>query len=294
MDIFYDGVQVPRKRRTHFHAFMLDVHARIHVFRQLAKGKGDDTDPIPVVARQLADEAALLCFDEFQVSDAADAMILGRLFLSLFDNGVVVVTTSNRAPDELYQGGLNRSLFLPFIDMLKSRLDVLQLDGGQDYRLQRLTESPVFFTPLGPDSDAAFAETFSRLTDHAATEAQTLTVQGRSIDVPAAAHGTARFTFSALCEKPLGAADYLEIAMQFHTVFLAGIPKLGPEKRNEARRLINLIDVLYDHNVNLICTADAAPADIYAQGDGKFEFARTESRLIEMQSEHYLASEHRT
>ena len=293
MDIFYDGVQVPRKRRTHFHAFMLDVHARIHVFRQLAKGKGDDTDPIPVVARQLADEAALLCFDEFQVSDAADAMILGRLFLSLFDNGVVVVTTSNRAPDELYQGGLNRSLFLPFIDMLKSRLDVLQLDGGQDYRLQRLTESPVFFTPLGPDSDAAFAETFSRLTDHAATEAQTLTVQGRSIDVPAAAHGTARFTFSALCEKPLGAADYLEIAMQFHTVFLAGIPKLGPEKRNEARRLINLIDVLYDHNVNLICTADAAPADIYAQGDGKFEFARTESRLIEMQSEHYLASAHR-
>ena len=294
MDIFFEGVEVPRKRRTHFHAFMLDVHARIHAFRQKIKNKGDDTDPIPVVARALADESALLCFDEFQVSDAADAMILGRLFLSLFDNGVVVVTTSNRAPDDLYQGGLNRSLFLPFIDMLKSRLDVLQLDGGQDYRLQRLTEKPVFFTPLGSASDTAFAQTFARLTDDAKAEAQTLTVQGRTLDVPAAAHGTARFTFAGLCEKPLGAADYLEIAMQFHTVFLEGIPQLGPEKRNEARRLINLIDVLYDHNVNLICTADAGPSDIYAKGDGKFEFARTESRLIEMQSEHYLASAHRT
>jgi cell division protein ZapE len=293
MDIFYEGVEVPHKRRTHFHAFMLDVHARIHAFRQIAKNKGDETDPIPVVARALANEAALLCFDEFQVSDAADAMILGRLFLSLFDNGVVVVTTSNRPPDDLYLGGLNRSLFLPFIDMLKTRLDVLQLDGGQDYRLQRLTESPVYFTPLGPESDTAFEQTFARLTDDAQAEAQTLTVQGRTLDVPAAAHGNARFTFSGLCEKPLGAADYLEIAMQFHTVFLEGIPLLGPEKRNEARRLINLIDVLYDHNVNLICTADASPADIYAEGDGKFEFARTESRLIEMQSEHYLASAHR-
>ncbi|MBT3790338.1 MAG: cell division protein ZapE [Alphaproteobacteria bacterium] len=294
MDIFYAGVEVPRKRRTHFHAFMLDVHARIHAFRQLTKSKGDETDPIPVVARALSQEASLLCFDEFQVSDAADAMILGRLFLSLFDNGVVVVTTSNRAPDDLYQGGLNRSLFLPFIDMLKTRLDVLQLDGGQDYRLQRLTESPVFFTPLGLESEAAFEETFARLTDHADAQPDTMTVQGRTIEVPAAAHGTARFTFSGLCEKPLGTADYLEIAMQFHTVFLAGIPLLGPEKRNEARRLINLVDVLYDHNVNLICTADAAPSEIYASGDGKFEFARTESRLIEMQSEHYLASAHRT
>ena len=293
MDIFFEGVEVPKKRRAHFHAFMLDVHARIHAFRQQAKGKNDDTDPIPVVARALSEEAVLLCFDEFQVSDAADAMILGRLFLSLFDNGVVVVTTSNRAPDDLYQGGLNRSLFLPFIDMLKARLDVLQLDGGQDYRLQRLTESPVYFSPLGPESDAAFAETFSRLTDHAEAQPGTLTVQGRTINVPAAAHGTARFTFEGLCEKPLGTADYLEIAMQFHTVFLADIPQLGPEKRNEARRLINLIDVLYDHNVNLICTAAAAPSEIYASGDGKFEFARTESRLIEMQSEHYLASAHR-
>jgi cell division protein ZapE len=293
MDIFFDGVEVPRKRRAHFHAFMLDVHARIHAFRQLAKGKGDETDPIPVVARALADEAALLCFDEFQVSDAADAMILGRLFLSLFDNGVVVVTTSNRPPDDLYLGGLNRSLFIPFIEMLKSRLDVLQLDGGQDYRLQRLTESPVYFSPLNDVSTQAFEETFLRLSDHAEAQPQTLTVQGRILDVPAAAHGNARFTFKGLCEKPLGAADYIEIAMQFHTVFLEGIPQLGPEKRNEARRLINLIDVLYDHNVNLICTAQATPSDIYAEGDGKFEFARTESRLIEMQSEHYLASAHR-
>jgi len=293
MDVFFDSVEVTRKRRVHFHAFMLDVHARIHAWRQLAKDANASGDPIPPVAAALAERAWLLCFDEFQVSDTADAMILARLFEALFANGVVVVTTSNRPPDDLYLGGLNRELFLPFIDMLKDQLDVLQLDGGQDYRLARLQQSPVYFSPLGADADTAMAETFGRLTDHSETKPQILHVQGRNITVPAAVHGVARFGFAALCEQPLGAADYLEIAQQYHTVFLEGIPTLTLDKRNEARRLINLIDVLYDHRVNLICSAASAPGEIYVEGEGKFEFARTESRLFEMQSEDYLGEPHR-
>ncbi len=294
MDVFFENIAVERKRRTHFHAFMIDVHARIHAWRQAAKQGGPDGDPIPPVAKALAAEAWLLCFDEFQVSDTADAMILGRLFLSLFDNGVVVVATSNRPPDDLYLGGLNRDLFLPFIDMLKSRLEPLALDGDKDYRLARLKQAPVYFSPLGPETDARMDEAFDRLTDHAVTSSETLDVQGRTLTVPACAHGTARFSFAELCEQPLGAADYLEIALQFHTVFLDRIPKMGLEKRNEARRLINLIDVLYDQRVNLVCSAEVAPGELYEEGDGKFEFARTESRLIEMQSEDYLAAAHRT
>ncbi len=293
MDVFFENVAVERKRRTHFHAFMIDVHTRIHAWRQAAKQGGPDGDPIPPVAKALASDAWLLCFDEFQVSDTADAMILGRLFLSLFDNGVVVVATSNRPPDDLYLGGLNRDLFLPFIDMLKSRLEPLALDGDQDYRLARLKQAPVYFSPIGPETDGLMDEAFDRLTDHAVPSSETLDVQGRTLTVPACAHGAARFSFAELCEQPLGAADYLEVALQFHTVFLDRIPKMGLEKRNEARRLINLIDVLYDHRVNLVCSAETAPGEIYEEGDGKFEFARTESRLIEMQSEDYLAAAHR-
>jgi cell division protein ZapE len=292
MDLFFECAPVTRKRRAHFHAFMQDVHARIHAERQRIKAEGGDGDPIPPVAKALAAEAWLLCFDEFQVSDAADAMILGRLFLSLFDNGVVVVTTSNRAPDDLYQGGLNRDLFLPFIDMLKSRLDVLQLDGGQDYRLALLRQSAVYFSPLGDDSDRLMEDAFARLTDQGTVEPQTLEVQGRKLVVPAQAHGVARFSFSELCERPLGAADYLEIALLFHTVFIDRIPELSAAKRNEARRLINLIDVLYDRKVNLVCSAQVPPDRLYAEGHGKFEFARTESRLREMQSEDYLGAAH--
>ena len=293
MDVFFDAVDVARKRRVHFHAFMLDVHARIHAWRQRAKAGGPTGDPIPPVAAALAERAWLLCFDEFQVSDTADAMILARLFEALFENGVVVVTTSNRPPDDLYLGGLNRELFLPFIDLLKAKLDVLQLDGGQDYRLARLKQSPVYFSPLGPKSDAEMAAAFARLTDNTETPPQILHVQGRNITVPAAAHGVARFSFGALCEQPLGAADYIEVAQQYHTVFLEHIPKLTLDKRNEARRLINLIDVLYDHRVNFICSADSSPGDIYVEGEGKFEFARTESRLFEMQSDDYLGQAHR-
>ncbi len=297
MDVFYDAVDVSRKRRVHFHAFMIDVHARIHAWRQRAKDSGPNGvtggDPIPPVAEALAERAWLLCFDEFQVSDTADAMILSRLFQALFDNGVVVVTTSNRPPDDLYLGGLNRELFLPFIDLMKTRLDVLQLDGGRDYRLARLKQSPVYFSPLGRESDAEMTASFARLTDDAETQPEVLQVQGRNITVPATAHGVARFSFAALCEQPLGAADYIEIAQQYHTIFLDRIPRLTQDKRNEARRLINLIDVLYDHRVNLICSADARPGEIYLEGEGKFEFARTESRLFEMQSDDYLGEPHR-
>jgi len=292
MDVFYNSVDVTRKRRVHFHAFMLDVHARIHTWRQLAKSNGTEGDPIPPVAKDLAQISWLLCFDEFQVSDTADAMILARLFKALFDNGVVVVTTSNRPPDDLYIGGLNRELFLPFIDILKSKLDILQLDGGQDYRLARLKQSPVYFTPLNEQSDAEMDTAFDLLTDHAEPEPRILHVQGRNITAPVTVQGIARFGFAALCEQPLGAADYIEIAQQFHTVFLDHIPKLTLDKRNEARRLINLIDVLYDHRVNFICSADSPPGEIYVEGEGKFEFARTESRLIEMQSENYLGEPH--
>jgi len=292
MDVFYNSVDVARKRRVHFHAFMLDVHARIHTWRQMAKSNGTEGDPIPPVAKDLAQISWLLCFDEFQVSDTADAMILARLFKALFDNGVVVVTTSNRPPDDLYLGGLNRELFLPFIDILKSKLDILQLDGGQDYRLARLKQSPVYFTPLNDQSEAEMDTAFDLLTDHAEPEPRILHVQGRNITAPVTVQGIARFGFAALCEQPLGAADYIEIAQQFHTVFLDHIPKLTLDKRNEARRLINLIDVLYDHRVNFICSADSAPGEIYVEGEGKFEFARTESRLIEMQSEDYLGEPH--
>jgi cell division protein ZapE len=292
MDVFYNSVDVTRKRRVHFHAFMLDVHARIHTWRQLAKSGGTEGDPIPPVAKDLAQISWLLCFDEFQVSDTADAMILARLFKALFDNGVVVVTTSNRPPDDLYLGGLNRELFLPFIDILKSKLDVLQLDGGQDYRLARLKQSPVYFTPLNEKSEAEMDTAFDLLTDHTAPQPRILHVQGRNITAPVTVQGIARFGFAALCEQPLGAADYIEIAQQFHTVFLDHIPRLTLDKRNEARRLINLIDVLYDHRVNFICSADSPPGEIYIEGEGKFEFARTESRLIEMQSEEYLGEPH--
>ncbi len=293
MDLFFDGAPVDRKRRVHFHAFMLDVHARIHAQRRRIREGGARADPIPPVAADIADEAGLLCFDEFQVHDPADAMILSRLFSGLLDRGVTVVATSNRAPDDLYEGGLNRELFLPFIDLLKSRVEVLALDGARDYRLARLKTMPVYFSPLDGDTEAKLGKAFATLADGAAAAPQTLEVQGRTVTVPLAVAGIARFTFDGLCRRPLGAADYIEIARQFHTVFLSDIPVMEAEHRNEARRFVNLIDVLYDHGVNLICSAGGAPDRLYPEGDGTFEFARAASRLMEMQSEAYLSSEHR-
>lgn len=290
MDLFFETVAIAPKRRVHFHAFMQEVHERIHAWRQREKaGKVKGDDPIPPVAAAVAREAALLCFDEFQVHDIADASILGRLFSQLFALGVVVVATSNRAPDGLYEGGLNRHRFLPFIDLVKARMDVLHLDSATDYRLDRIKGLPVYHTPLDESAAAALDNAFEKLTDTKRGEPMTLALKGRAVEVPEAAHGVARFSFADLCAKPLGAADYLKIAQAFHTVIIRDVPLMGPERRNEAKRFVTLIDALYEAKTKLILSAAATPSTLYEKGDGAFEFERTVSRLIEMQSLDYLA-----
>ena len=290
MDMFFERAPVEKKRRAHFHAFMLDIHARLHAIRQDAKGKPREADLIAPLARGIAEETWLLCFDEFQVTNIADAMILGRLFEALFAAGLVVVATSNDAPDELYAGGLQRDRFEPFIALIKEKLDLLVLDGGTDYRLERIAGRPVYHAPLGADATAALDRAFRDLTDMDEGPAAALEVQGRSVPVPQAARGVARFAFADLCEQPLGAADYIAIAHHFHTVLLDGVPRLGPERRNEARRFSTLIDALYEARTRLICSAAAAPDKLYPQGAHAREFKRTASRLAEMQSADYLAA----
>ena len=288
MDLFFEEAAIGPKRRVHFNAFMADVHVRLHTERS----KLDTSDPVPVVAAGLAAEARLLCFDEFQVTDVADAMILGRLFEQLLGLGTVVVATSNVAPDRLYEGGLNRQLFFPFIALIKERLDVVELNGPTDYRLHRLSGHPVYLTPLSPETDAAMDAAWRRLTDCVRGEPARLTVFGRSLLVPQAARGVARFSFADLCKRPLAAADYLEIARNFHTVLIDHIPVLSARERDAARRFVLLIDTLYDQNVKLIASAQAAPASLYVDGDGADAFRRTSSRLAEMQSEDYLKRGH--
>jgi cell division protein ZapE len=288
MDLFFDTVAFASKRRTHFNAFMVDVHARIHAERQ----RGQHDDPIAPVARALADEAHLLCFDEFQVVDVADAMILGRLFEQLFARGVVVVTTSNAAPDRLYEGGLNRQLFQPFIELMKTKLEVLALEGPTDYRLHRIGGMKVYLTPLSAEADATMDAAWLRLTNERKPSAMALTVLGRTLRVPRAARGVARFTFDELCRQPLAAPDYLAIAQTFHTLMIDRIPRLMPSERNEARRFVLLIDTIYDAGVKLICSAEAAPEFLYPEGDGAEAFRRTSSRLTEMQSDDYLRRGH--
>lgn len=289
MDLFFDTVAITPKRRVHFHAFMQETHERIFDWRQKEKaGKVKGSDPIPPVADMIAKEAALLCFDEFQVHDIADASILGRLFEHLFERGVVVVATSNRAPDGLYEGGLNRHRFLPFIDLVKTKMDVLHLDSATDYRLDRLKGLPVYHVPLGPQADAALDDAFEKLTDSTHGEPMTLSLKGRAVEVPEARHGVARFSFSDLCARPLGAADYLKIAQTFHTVIIRDVPLMGPERRNEAKRFVTLIDALYEAKTKLILSAEAPPEALYPAGDGAFEFERTVSRLMEMQSADYI------
>jgi cell division protein ZapE len=285
MDLFFRSVPNPRKRRVHFHAFMLEVHDRIEQERRAHAGQ-----PIAKVASDLAAEATLVCFDEFQVEDIADAMILERLFRALFEAGVVVVTTSNRAPDELYDHGLQRERFLPFIALLKEKLDVLELDSGRDYRLARLCGKPVYHHPLGRAAHEALEHAFAELTDGAPGDSMTLTVKGRRLAVPRAARGVAWFAFGDLCAQPLAAADYLAIADRFAAVILEAIPRLAPDQRDEARRLNILIDTLYEAKTLLIASAEVAPEKIYVTGDGTFEFRRTVSRLVEMQSETYIAN----
>lgn len=290
MDLFFNHAPMAAKKRVHFHAFMQDCHERIFTWRQREKaGEVKGGDPIPPVAEAIADEAALLCFDEFQVQDIADASILGRLFTQLFELGVVVVATSNIAPDNLYAGGLNRQRLLPFIELVKHRMDVVHLDSDTDYRLDRMRGLPVYYTPADEAARAALDAAFTRLTDEPHGEPQTLALKGRAVHVPEAAHGVARFTFHDLCAKPLGAADYLKIAQVFHTVLIDDVPLMEPERRNEAKRFVTLIDALYEGKTKVILSAAAAPQALYPEGDGAFAFERTVSRLMEMQSADYLS-----
>jgi cell division protein ZapE len=294
MDIFYESSTIEARKHVHFHAFMLEVHDRVHRFREAAKaGKvAAEADPLPALAKIIADRAWLLCFDEFHVTDIADAMILGRLFEALFEAGVIIVTTSNRPPRDLYKDGLQRERFQPFIAMIEEKLDVLELDAGVDYRLEAMRGMTVYSTPIGPESEAELADDFRRLTVGAEARPDHFTVQGRDVSIALAAEGAAMATFADLCEAPLGPADFLAIASRYHTLVLSGIPRLGPESRNAAKRFVTLIDALYDHKVNFICSAAAPPTEIYPAGDGAFEFERTVSRLIEMQSEAYMALPH--
>jgi predicted ATPase len=284
------GAPVEKKRRVHFHEFMAEVHGRLHRLRQRAKQEGGD--PIPPTAKEIAADAWLLCFDEFDVNDIADAMILGRLFEALFALGVVVVATSNKAPDDLYKGGLQRERFLPFIDLVKRKLDVLSVSGDTDYRLDRLKGMPVYHAPLDEKAAAALENIFRELTDGEPGAPDRVSVLGRSVPVPKAARGVAWFGFNDLCRKALGASDYLAIADRYHTVIVEGIPRLGKENRNEARRFIHLVDALYERKANLVCSAESAPEALYREGDGAFEFQRTVSRLMEMQSAEYIAAPH--
>lgn len=295
MDLFFEALPVQRRRRVHFHAFMADVHERIHAWRQeLKAGRVSGDDPIAPVAEALAKEAWVLCFDEFTVTDIADAMILGRLFTALFAQGVVVVATSNVEPDRLYEGGLNRTLFVPFIGLLKERMEVVKLEARTDFRLEKLAGSPVYHTPADGRAHEALSLAFKRLTGHARGKAMTLTVKGHPLDVPEAANGVARFSFADLCAKPLGAADYLTLAAEFHTLILENIPTMNFERRNEAKRFILLVDALYDSHVKLLASAEAEAHDLYRAESGReaFEFDRTVSRLIEMRSQEYLALPH--
>lgn len=290
MDLFFAEAPVEAKRRVHFHAFMAEVHDRLHEWRQ--RTKGSRADPLPDLAAVLAEEAWLICFDEFHVVNIADAMILGRLFETLFERGVVVVATSNWPPDDLYIDGLQRDRFLPFIALLKARLDLLQLDSGRDYRRRNLLDVSLYHAPLGPKASRSLERIFAELTAGACPAPEELTVKGRRLAVPLAARGVARFTFDDLCARPLAANDYLAVARRYHTLVLDGVPKLDALLRNEARRFMLLVDALYEHKVTLVVAADAPPEEIYPDGDGGFEFRRTASRLQEMRSPAYLALPH--
>jgi cell division protein ZapE len=295
MDLFFAAAPVAKKRRAHFHAFMAQVHGLIDQWRKggadarrarFGHHKGDD--PIPPVAAVIAGEARLLCFDEFHVTDIADAMILGRLFEALFARGVVVVATSNREPDDLYRDGINRQLFLPFIALLKAKLETVRVAGPKDFRLDRLKGARVYFSPLDPANEQAFNALWTALLGTDDETGATLEVLGRKIALPRAFGGHLRAGFASLCGQALGPQDYLALAARFHTVFLEGVPVLDPDKRNEAARFITLIDALYEATAKLVILAAAEPDALYARGDGSFEFERTASRLQEMRSAEWL------
>jgi len=293
MDLAFETIDIHPKRRVHFHEFMLEAHARLRVARESEEG-----DPIEPVAEQIAAEAKLLCFDEMQITNPADAMILSRLFTKLVAEGVKVVTTSNRPPRDLYADGLNRDLFLPFIELIERQMLVVEINGPTDYRLDRLTGVEVWHVPNGPEATAELSRALFQLTDYpvedrAKVPSEELDVGGgRTLHVPKSLKGVAVFSFKRLCGEPRGAADYLAIARRYHTVIVVGIPVMGPGMRNEAARFVTLIDALYEHRVKLLAAADAEPEGLYPSGDGNFEFQRTISRLEEMRSAEYLAEGH--
>jgi cell division protein ZapE len=292
MDLFFEMVPVRRKRRVHFNAFMADAHDRIQKHRLARKnGEAKEDDPIPPVARALADEAWVLCFDEFSVTDIADAMILSRLFSALFANGVVLVATSNLAPDDLYRDGLNRQLFLPFIALLKRHAGVMALDSPTDYRMEKLNRMPVYLTPLSVDAERLMDEAWEVVTRGKPDASDAVAVKGRQVVVPRAAGAAARFSFADLCDAPLGARDYLAIADKYDTIFIDRVPVLDQTRRNPAKRFILLVDTLYDRHIRLFISAEAPPQGLYQGRPGvteAFEFDRTASRLIEMQSREWL------
>ncbi|WP_370676181.1 cell division protein ZapE [Pleomorphomonas sp. PLEO] len=288
MDRFHAVAPVDKKRRQHFHAFMADMHEAIASARR-AMAAGDPRDPVEIVARTLADEVSLLCFDEFSVTDIADAMLLGRLFGRLFDLGLTLVATSNVNPDRLYWNGLNRASFLPFVGLLKERCEILHLKDGADHRLEGLSAADVYLSPLGPATEAAAERLWAALST-GGEDVCDLRVKGRLVHVSRAAGRRARFTFDELCGQPLGAADYRAIARHFDLLMVTGVPRLVDGERNRAKRFITLVDVLYDSGRGLVLTADGEPADLYSapEGNEAFEFARTASRLIEMRTEAWL------
>lgn len=293
MDLFFSCLDIRRKRRVHFHEFMIDVHQRLAEERKREAG-----DPIAPVAAAMVGESRLIAFDEMVVNNTADAMILSRLFTAMWARGLTVVATSNRAPQDLYKDGLNREHFLPFIALIGEKTDVLALNGPTDYRLDRLGSETLWHVPNGPAATKALSDMFFRMTDYPVEDRAMVPADdialggGRALHVPKSLKGVAVFSFKKLCGDARGAADYLAVARRYHTVFLVGIPRLGPENRNEAARFVTLIDALYDYGVKLIVAADAAPDALYPAGDGAFEFARTVSRLTEMQSDDYRARGH--
>ncbi|MBE9604943.1 AFG1 family ATPase [Acetobacteraceae bacterium H6797] len=291
MDLFFDTADVTRKQRIHFHQFMQNCHGRIHAWKKI---HGDTADPIGPLADSIADEAALLCFDEFQVHDIVDAMILGRLFQGLFNRGTVIVATSNTAPDDLFKGKPGRDAFLPFIALIKKQVNVLFLDSNRDYRRARIQGLPTWHAPADARAQRAIDKAFEELTGVAHGEPTKLEVLGRKVEVPQAARGVARFDFVELCGKPLGPADYLALATHFHTIVVDGVPRLGPENFDKARRFITVIDAMYEHRCKLIASADAVPDQLYERGENAAMFERTASRLMEMQSQDYLALPHLT
>lgn len=291
MDLFFEAADVPRKKRIHFHEFMQDAHRRFH---QIKRDNPDISDPIPPLADMIAGEASLLCFDEFQVHDIVDAMILGRLFEALFARLVVVVATSNTPPDDLFKGKPGRDAFLPFIALLKKHLDVLMLEGARDYRRERVHGLKAWYVPANRQSDAALDHVFAKLAEGTAPHSSSLEVAGRKLIVPLTANGAARFDFAALCGVPLGPGDYLALATHYPVMLIDGIPRLSPDNFDEARRFVTLVDAMYEHRVKLYATAAALPDELYRSGENAQIFERTASRLEEMQSEEYLALKHLT